>query len=97
MIIRPYVYVSSMMDAVTKTTSTGRVGSAKPNDRAGHRTAPSVTKEEWVRQYTGRILRAWFRQPAPLGLAWTYANWIRKDLAKSYGQPLKRAFVEETY
>ncbi len=56
-----------------------------------------MAKEEWVQKYTGRILRAWFHQQAPLGLARTYANWIRKDLAEAYGQPLKRAFIEETY
>ena len=33
----------------------------------------------------------------PLGLALAYANWIRRDLARSYAQPLVRAFIEETY
>jgi|GEM_PF-927732 hypothetical protein len=56
-----------------------------------------VTQDDWVQLYTSRILRAWFHQAAPLGLAYTYANWIRSDLAKAYGHPLTRAFIEETY
>lgn len=85
--------MSLAMDAVPRTTS---VGSAERSGAEARRTA-SMTKEEWVQKYTGRILRAWFHQQAPLGLAWTYANWIRKDLAECYTQPLKRAFIEETY
>lgn len=73
-----------MMDAVTK-----------PFRSECHAAPP--TQEEWIQTYTGRILRAWFHQQAPLGLAWTYANWIRKDLAECYAHSLKRAFVEETY
>jgi len=85
------------MDAATNTTSGEDRGSAESNGTADRRATPSVITEEWIQRYTGRILRAWFHQQAPLGLAWTYANWIRKDLAKIYSQPLKRAFVEQTY
>jgi hypothetical protein len=42
-----------------------------------------LTKDDWIQLYTSRILRAWFHQQAPLGLARTYANWIRRDLARS--------------
>lgn len=67
-------------------------------DRRGDRARVSpVTKDDWVQLYTSRILRAWFHQAAPLGLAYAYANWIRSDLAKAYGHPLTRAFIEETY
>ena len=62
-----------------------------------HRDTSRMTKEEWIQEYTGRILRSWFHQPAALGLAWTYANWIRRDLAQCYTQPLRKAFIEETY
>lgn len=58
---------------------------------------PVLARDEWIEKYTGRILRAWFHQPAALGLAWTYANWIRQELAAAYNHPLKRAFIEETY
>jgi hypothetical protein len=61
------------------------------------RDTSSLAREEWIQKYTGRILRAWFHQPAALGLAWTYANWIHKQLADSYSHPLKRAFIEATY
>lgn len=59
--------------------------------------AAALTKEDWIQLYTSRILHAWFHQQAPLGLARTYANWIRRDLARSYAKPLVRAFIEETY
>jgi hypothetical protein len=58
---------------------------------------PVLNEEDWIQLYTSRILRAWFHQEAPLGLAWTYANWIRRDLAQCYAKPLRRAFIEETY
>jgi len=47
--------------------------------------------------YTGRILSAWFRLGSPLGLAWTYANWIQCSLSELYEQPLTKAFIEKTY
>jgi hypothetical protein len=55
------------------------------------------SKEAWIRLYTGRILRAWLHRETPLGLAWTYANWIRRSLSELYDQPLLKAFVETTY
>jgi hypothetical protein len=74
-----------------------------PNDcarqvsRSCNATLSAATKQEWIQLYTSRILRAWFRQNAPLGLAWTYADWIRRDLSNAYSHPLTRAFIEETY
>jgi len=70
---------------------------AEQKGRDGRTPVSLATKEDWVQLYTSRILRAWFHQAAPLGLAWTYANWIRSDLAKAYAHPLMRAFIEETY
>jgi hypothetical protein len=43
------------------------------------------------------MFRAWFRREAPLGLAGTYANWIAKELSGFYGQPLMKAFIEQTF
>jgi len=77
--------------ALVRITSFGR---KRPSRRSQ---ASALTKEEWIQEYTGRVLRSWFHQPAALGLAWTYANWIRRDLAECYAQPLRRAFIEETY
>ena len=57
----------------------------------------ACAREVWIRRYTGRILRSWFRREAPLGLAWTYANWIRKRLSELYEQPLLKVFVERTF
>lgn len=57
----------------------------------------SLTREDWIRRYTGRIFRVWFRRETPLGLALTYAKWIRKQLSEFYGQPLLKAFIERTF
>lgn len=68
--------------------------------KPSRRQAPAqsvLARDDWIQLYTRRILRAWFHQDAPLGLALAYANWIRRDLARSYAQPLVRAFIEETY
>lgn len=81
------------MDASTNKSS-GRI---RPMSRSCEVATAALTKEDWIQLYTSRILRAWFHQQAPLGLAGTYANWIRRDLARSYAQPLVRAFIEETY
>jgi hypothetical protein len=71
-------------------TSSGRGRSETP-------WATACAREVWIRRYTGRILEAWFRREAPLGLTWTYANWIRKRLSDLYEQPLLKAFVERTF
>jgi hypothetical protein len=81
------------MDASTNNSN----GSLRPMSRSCEVAAAALTKEDWIQLYTGRILRVWFHHEAPLGLAGTYANWIRRDLARSYTQPLVRAFIEETY
>jgi len=57
--------------------------------------APS--REQWLRTYTRHVLNVWLGQRTPLGLAPTYAQWIREDLAAFYEQPLMRAFIEQTY
>ena len=62
-----------------------------------YRPVSAASREDWLRTYTGRVLRMWHRQGAPLGLATAYAKWVRQDLAAFYGQPLMRAFIERTY
>ncbi len=85
------------MGVIRRTTRSQRYGSAGPRQVTGQRKAPPLTEEEWIQRYTGRILRAWFHQPTAVGLAWTYANWIHKQLTDSYSDPLKKAFIEKTY
>ena len=68
----------------------------KPQPTA-HRFVPVLSRDEWLRTYTDRILRAWLGRGAPLGLAPAYAQSIRKDLFAYYHQPLMRAFIEQTY
>jgi len=86
-----------MMDASTNTTDANRPDRSGRKHRGGQSAAPVLTKEDWIKRYTRRILKAWFHQDAPLGLAWAYANWIHTDLSECYGKPLMRAFIEETY
>ena len=85
------------MDAARDKTSANQFGPAGSRRKPDAQASAALAKEDWIQLYTGRILRAWFHQEAPLGLARTYANWIRKDLSECYGQPLMRAFIEETY
>ena len=63
----------------------------------GRSAMPILAKEDWIQRYTSLVPRAWVHQETPLGLASTYANWIRKDLSECYAKPLRRAFIEETY
>ena len=85
------------MDAARDKTNASQFGPAGSRRKPDAQSSAALTKEDWIQIYTGRILRAWFHQDAPLGLAWTYANWIRKELAELYRQPLMKAFIEETY
>ena len=85
------------MDASTNETNANRAGHGEQRHRSRRPPPLVLTEEDWIQIYTSRILRAWFHQEAPLGLARTYANWIRKDLSECYGKPLMRAFIEETY
>jgi len=82
------------MDASTNNPVFGHMGQRQGLARSAR---PILAKEDWIQLYTSRVLRAWFHQEAPLGLASTYANWIRKDLSECYAKPLMRAFIEETY
>ena len=86
-----------MMDASTNITDANDPDRSGRKHRIDQSAAPVLTKEDWIQRYTNRILKAWFRQEAPLGLAWAYANWICMDLAECHGKPLMRAFIEETY
>jgi hypothetical protein len=81
------------MDASTNNTN----DCPRPTSRFAEPVRSALTKSDWIQLYTSRILRAWFHQDAPLGLALSYANWIRRDLDRSYTHPLRRAFIEETY
>ena len=56
-----------------------------------------LPKADWVSLYTERVLKAWQRQAAPLSPTAAYADHIRKTLACFYSEPLKRAFIEQTY
>ena len=81
----------------------GRVTEPAPLSRSGllssssGRHGSTRSREEWLRLYAGRVLRTWLRQQAPLGLARSYLDQIKRDLADCYDEPLKRTFIETTY
>ena len=54
-------------------------------------------KEQWLQQYSDRLLKLWHQWQTPLGVACSYAQQIRTDLAEFYEDPLKRRFIENTY
>ncbi|UCD49238.1 MAG: hypothetical protein JSW27_17110 [Phycisphaerales bacterium] len=85
------------MDAATNRMCDDRSDRDRNGDGSSGPPNSVLAKEDWIQLYTRRILRAWFHQEAPLGLALTYANWIRQDLSRCYHDPLTRAFIEETY
>ena len=85
------------MDAATNETRDSGLERGRTETRSGGLPQPVAAQEDWIQLYTRRILRAWFHQDAPLGLALTYADWIRQDLSHRYRHPLARAFIEETY
>ena len=80
-----------------KATDTDKALLARGTARSVSHSVPALSKDEWLRRYTQQILHAWGRRRLPLGLAPTYARYIRKDLAAFYEQPLMRAFIEQTY
>ena len=85
------------MDASMNKTNLSRLGSAGRKGVSVSQLWGAPRKEDWIQLYTGRILRAWLHRETPLGLAWTYANWIHRSLSGFYEQPLTKAFIERTY
>jgi len=80
-----------------KAADTDKTLRARGTVRGVSHSVPALSKDEWLRTYTKQILHAWRGRRTPLGLAPTYAQYIRKDLAAFYEQPLMRAFIEQTY
>ena len=54
-------------------------------------------KEQWVQQYADRMLESWTNWQTSLGVACSYIEQLKEDLAKLYDDPLKRMFIESTY
>jgi hypothetical protein len=67
------------------------------DDSQSAKTKLEVNKEQWLQQYSLRLFKLWTQWKTPLGVANSYAQQIRKDLAKFYQDPLKRRFIENTY
>jgi len=61
------------------------------------KTASDITKKKWVKKYSHRLLRHWWRQQMPFRVAHDYARHIRKCLTVSYEDPLKKTFIEIAY
>jgi len=56
-----------------------------------------IARKNWIQKYSRRLLRLWLGRQTPLGVAATYAEHIKKDLAEFYEDPLKKKFIETTY
>lgn len=85
------------MKAQDTRTYVGERSLASDAGGCSRRPVPILSREEWLRTYTERVLHAWRGRHAPLGLAPAYARWIRRDLSQCYQEPLMRAFIEQTY
>ena len=85
------------MDNNRRTTRQGQTPTNRPGLPLFRGIHPPLAKADWVTLYTNRVLKAWRRQAAPLGLTSTYADHIRKTLSGFYADPLKRTFIEQTY
>jgi hypothetical protein len=75
------------------TTKSHDAGSHSPQKT----TESDNAKKKWIQKYSRRLLRLWLGWPSPLGVASTYAEHIKKDLAEFYEDPLKKKFIETTY
>jgi len=76
------------------TTKAHGAGSHSPQKNTAE---SDIARKNWIQKYSRRLLRLWLGGPSPLGVAGTYAEHIKKDLAEFYEDPLKKKFIETTY
>jgi len=60
-------------------------------------TESDIIKKKWVKKYSHRLLRHWWRQQTPFRVARAYAEHIRECLTQCYEDPLKKVFIETAY
>jgi hypothetical protein len=60
-------------------------------------TDPRNGKEQWIQQYSTRMLKLWRGWQTSLGVTRSYIEQIKRDLSDSYDDPLKKNFIEATY
>ena len=57
-----------------------------------------LTKADWVKEYSERILAMWQERKCPLGrIDEDYIKELETDLSKLFDDPLKRSLIEATY
>ena len=57
-----------------------------------------ITKEDWIRNYAGRIFAMWRKRQGPLGeVDEKYIEQLKEQLSNQFDDPLKRALIENTY
>ena len=83
------------MDVSTERLGIG--GCVRPIWRGLQEKRPAASREDWTREYAGRILKHFTRWQTPLGVAPAYIGRLREDLTSFYDDPLKRMFIEATY
>ena len=76
------------------TTKSHGAGSHSPQK---NNTEPDIAKKKWIQKYSRRLLKLWLGRQTPFGVAGTYAEHIKEDLAEFYENPLKKKFIETTY
>jgi len=77
-----------------RTTKAHGAGSYNPQKNTAE---SDIARKNWIQKYSRRLLRLWLCRQTPLGVAGTYAEHIKKDLAEFYEDPLKKKFIETTY
>jgi len=60
-------------------------------------TTTTITKEQWLEEYAGRVLKIWHIWQGPLGVDDHYIEQLKLQLNEFFDDPLKRDLIETTY
>jgi hypothetical protein len=53
-------------------------------------------KQQWVHTQAERLLQRWLTRKGPVCISFEYVRQLERDLTHFYGQPLLKAFIENT-
>jgi hypothetical protein len=57
----------------------------------------TLSKSQWIQKYSNLIYQAWQCQRGPFDVGNSYIEQIKTELKDDYSDPLKRAFIEQSY
>ncbi len=60
-------------------------------------TSTEITRTQWVREYSQRILKLWQAQENPLGVDDDYVQHLEEQLLQYFDDPLMRDLIEASY